>query len=139
MTTGGGARKESKKLAEKAADKFISRTIIIAIGIAGVVCLVLAGIIVETEVSGIALNDPELYISLFLGFAGIALVLICGILYAIKLNLKGTILLTLIEGYNNIGIALMQEVKEGTINAADVSVLSKKHYNTLEKLVLPEK
>jgi hypothetical protein len=139
MNTGGGARKASNKLAEKAADKLIARTIIIAIGIAGVVCLVLTGIIVETEVSGIALNDPELYISLFLGFAGIALVLICGILYAIKLNLKGTILLTLIEGYNNIGIALMQEVKEGTINAADVSVLSKKHYNTLEKLVLPEK
>jgi hypothetical protein len=139
MTTGGGARKESKKLAEKAADKFISRTIIIAIGILGVVCLLLAGIIVETEVSGIALNDPELYISLFLGFAGIALLIMCGIFYALKINLKGNILLTLIEGYNNIGIALMHKVKEGTINAADVSVLSKKHYNTLEKLVLPEK
>jgi hypothetical protein len=139
MNTGRGARKASNKLAEKAADKLIARTIIIAIGILGVICLVLAGIIVETKVSGIALNDPELYISLFLGFAGIALVLICGILYAIKLNLKGTILLTLIEGYNNIGIALMQEVKEGTINAADVSVLSQKHYQALEKLVLPEK
>lgn len=139
MNTGGGARKLAKKLAEKAADKFISRTILIAIGIAGVVCLVLAGIIVETEVTGIALNDPELYISLFLGLTGIALLLICGILYAIKLNLKGNILLTLIEGYNNIGIALMQKVKEGTIISADVGVLAQKHYNALEKLVLPEK
>ena len=139
MNTGGAARKTSKKLAEKAANKFISRTIIVGIGIAGVVCLVLAGYVLENEVSGIAINDPELYISFFLGFAGIALLMMCGIFYAIKLNLKGNILLTLIEGYNNISIALMQKVKEGTIDSADVSALSQKHYHALEKLVLPEK
>jgi len=138
MNTGGTARKTSKKLAEKAANKFISKSIIVAIGIAGVVCLLLAGFVLENEVSGIAINDPELYISFFLGFAGIALLMMCGILYAIKILLKGNILLTLIEGYNNIGIALLQKVKEGTINSTDVSVLSQKHYNALEKLVLPE-
>jgi len=139
MNTGGAARKASQKLAEKAANKFISKTIIVAIGMAGIVCLVLAGYVLENEVSGIAINDPELYISFFLGFAGIALVMMCGILYAIKLHLKGNILLTLIEGYNNISIALLQKAKEGTINSADVGVLAQKHYHALEKLVLPEK
>jgi hypothetical protein len=130
-------RKVSSKLAEKAADAFLSGNVIGGVGIAGILCLFLSIFVFKIGISGIAIDDPELYIGFFLGLSGIALLILSGALYAIKIRLKGNILLSLIEGYNNISIALIQKVKEGTVNSLEVIELSEKHYHALETLVLP--
>ena len=122
-------------MVRQATNRFASEGFIGGIAIVGLLLIVAATIIMESLVIGPAIKDPEFYLSISLLSLGTLLVFVSGVLYIYKKRLERNLVVGLLESFTEISLALIEKVKEGTVNSNEVGNLANNQFEFLLQLL----
>lgn len=131
----GGGEFTIGQLANKAADAFVGGEIIGGVGITGVILAAAGVILLVFGVGGQRLEAVAANGATLVTILGVVLVVFSGALYVCKKWLEAHTQVTLVSGYQQIVLAFIAKVNQGTVSANEVVVLAEGQMKSLSKLL----